>query len=59
LAAVHLSAYYELALRELDLEGASLMSIAAVSNRCHGVSFHVSQHVIVERFAGCPAVSEC
>ena len=58
-AMIKLSAYYEFALRKLDLEGASPIALADVSNRCHGESFHVSQHVIVEPFAGCPAVSEC
>ena len=58
-AVIKLSAYYEFALRKLDLEGASPIALADVSNRCHGESLHVSQHVIVEPFAGCPAVSEC
>ena len=58
-APMTLSVYYEFALRELDFESASPIAITGVSNRCHGESRHVAQHVIVEPFAGCSAVSEC
>ena len=52
------SAHQELALLELDFESGLSFVSADVPSWCHSESRHVAQHVVVEAFAGCPAMSE-